>query len=124
MLAVLAVGVAWVGTASAEAATLSVDGSKDCYRAGDTLTLNGTGFTPAGSVSITLDGRELGALTADAVGNITSPLKIGTLRGISQRSVVATDDADSAISASTRFLGSSLLVKVSPRTGDPGRKLR
>jgi hypothetical protein len=109
---------------AAEAATLSVAGGKACYRAGDSLILSGTGYTPGAPVNVTLEGRELGTLTADAAGNVSSPLQIGNLRGVSRRTLVATDAANPAITATTRFLGSSLLVKVKPQTGAAGRKLR
>ena len=113
-----------VGAAVAEAATLTVDGSKDCYRAGDTLTLSGTGYTPAGLVDVTLEGEDLGVLTADSLGNISSPLQVGNLRGVSARTLEATDETNPALTASTEFLGSALQVTVAPRNGDAGRKLR
>jgi hypothetical protein len=121
-VAVLAVAV--FGASAAEAATLSVAGGKACYRAGDSLILSGTGYTPGGPVSVTLEGRELGTLTADAAGNISSPLQIGNLRGVSRRTLVASDATNPAITATTQFLGSSLLVKVRPQSGAAGRKLR
>ena len=43
MAAALAVAAALVAAAPAQAATLTLVGSKSCYRAGDTLTLNGAG---------------------------------------------------------------------------------
>jgi hypothetical protein len=110
--------------AAAQAATLSVAGSKACYRAGDTLTLSGTGYTPNASIDITLGGRSLGQLTADAAGNISSPLSIGNLRGVDTRTVVASDTTNPAITATAQFLGSALLVTVKPRDGTAGRKLR
>jgi hypothetical protein len=121
---VAAAAVALVGAASAQAATLSVAGGKACYRAGDALILSGTGYTPGAPVDVTLEGRELGTLTADAAGNISSPLQVGNLRGVSRRTLVATDAANPAITATARFLGSSLLVKVRPQNGAAGRKLR
>jgi hypothetical protein len=121
---VAAAAVVLVGAASAQAATLSVAGGKACYRAGDSLTLSGTGYTPGAPVDVTLEGRELGQLTADAAGNISSPLQIGGLSGVSRRTLVATDATNPAITATAQFLGSSLLVKVKPQNGAAGRKLR
>jgi hypothetical protein len=113
-----------LGASAAEAATLSVAGNRSCYRAGDALILTGAGYTPGGDVSITIEGRELGTLTADAAGNISSPLEVGNLRGVSTRTLVASDATNPAITATTSFLGSSLLVKVKPQNGAAGRKLR
>jgi hypothetical protein len=113
-----------LGASAAEAATLSVAGGKACYRAGDALILSGTGYTPGAPVDITLQGRSLGALTADAAGNINSPLQIGNLRGVSRRTLVASDTTNPAITATAQFLGSALVVKVKPLNGAAGRKLR
>ncbi len=121
---VAAAAVLLAGAASAQAATLSVAGGKACYRAGDSLTLSGTGYTPGAPVDVTLEGRELGGLTADAAGNISSPLQVGSLRGVSRRTLVATDATNPAITATAQFLGSALLVKVKPQNGAAGRKLR
>ena len=110
--------------AAAQAATLSVAGNRACYRAGDSLILSGTGFTPNGPVGVTLQGRDLGTLTADAAGNISSPLNIGNLRGVDTRTLVASDATNPAITATASFLGSALTVGVRPRNGTAGRKLR
>jgi lipoprotein-anchoring transpeptidase ErfK/SrfK len=121
---IAALAVLLLGASAAEAATLSVAGGKACYRAGDSLILSGTGYTPGAPVDVTLEGRELGQLPADAAGNISSPLQIGNLRGVSRRTLVATDAANPAITATAQFLGSSLLVKVRPQNGAAGRRLR
>jgi len=121
---VAALAALLLGASAAEAATLTVGGGKDCYRAGDALLLGGSGYTPGGLVNVTLEGRQLGTLTADAAGNISSPLQVGNLRGVSQRSVVATDATNPALTATSQFLGSSLLVKVRPQSGAAGRRLR
>ena len=123
-VSVAAAAVALAAPAAAQAATLSVAGNKSCYRAGDSLILSGTGYTPGAPVDITLQGRELGTLTADASGNISSPLHVGNLSGISKRTLVATDGANPANTATAQFLGSALTVKVKPRNGSAGRKLR
>jgi hypothetical protein len=123
-IAGVAAALALAAPAAADAATLSVAGSKSCYRAGDSLILSGTGFTPNGPVAVTLQGRDLGTLTADASGNISSPLNIGNLRGVSARTLVASDATNPAITATASFLGSALEVGVKPRNGTAGRKLR
>jgi hypothetical protein len=120
----LTVALALVVTAPAEAATLAVVGSKSCYRAGDALILSGSGFTPGGQASVTLDGQDLGAVPTDAAGNFTAPLNIGTLKGVGTRTLIATDAANPANVAQASFLGSALAVTVKPRNGAAGRKLR
>jgi hypothetical protein len=123
-VAALATVLTLAATASAQAATLTVAGTKSCYRLGDSLVVSGTGFTPGGPVSFTLDNQDLGSLTADAAGNITAPLTIGTLRGIRTRTLIATDATNPANVAQAQFLGSALSVTVRPRSGTAGRLLR
>jgi uncharacterized membrane protein len=122
--AALGAALALVAAAPAQAATLTVVGTKSCYRAGDALILSGSGFTPGGQASVTLDGQDLGAVPVDAAGNFSAPLNIGTLQGIRTRTLVATDAANPANVAQAQFLGSSLAVAVKPRNGAAGRKLR
>jgi hypothetical protein len=122
--ALVLVLVLFLGAGVADAATLSLDASNDCYRAGDTLTLSGTGFTPGGAVDFTLDGEDLGSLTADSLGSISAPLQIGNLRGVGARTLEAIDETNPVFTATTQFLGSALQVTIAPRNGDAGRKLR
>jgi hypothetical protein len=123
-LVALAAALALVAAASAQAATLTVAGTKSCYRAGDALILTGSGFTPGGPVNFVLEGKDLGNLTADAAGNVSAPLNIGALKGVSMRTLIATDATNPANVGSAQFLGSALAVKVRPRNGGAGRKLR
>jgi hypothetical protein len=124
MAAALAAAVTLVVAAPAQAATLTLVGSKSCYRAGDTLTLTGSGFTAGGQASIALEGKDLGAVPTDAAGNFSTPLSIGALKGVSTRTLIATDAANPANVAQAEFLGSALDVTVRPRNGGAGRKLR
>jgi hypothetical protein len=123
-VAAVAAGLAFAAAAPAQAATLSVAGTKSCYRLGDSLVVNATGFTPGAPVNFTLDNQDLGTLTADASGNLAAPLTIGTLRGIRTRTLIATDATNPAIVAQAQFLGSALTVGVRPRNGAAGRLLR
>ena len=117
-------GAALAAAAPAQAATLALGGSKSCYRAGDTLTVNGAGFTPNGQASVTLEGRSLGTVPTDPAGNFSTPLTIGVLEGIGNRLLVATDALNPANVGQAQFLGSSLDVTVRPKNGAAGRKLR
>jgi hypothetical protein len=124
MAAAFAAAVALVAAAPAQAATLALVGSKSCYRAGDTLTLNGAGFAPGGQANITLEGRDVGVVPTDAAGNFSAPLSIGSLKGVSTRTLIATDASNPANVGQAQFLGSALGVTVRPRNGGAGRKLR
>jgi len=124
MAAVLTAAVALLAAAPAQAATLTLVGSKSCYRYGDTLTLSGAGFTPTSRASITLDASDAGAIDTDAAGSFTAQFGIPTLRGVRMRTLIATDAANPANVAQAQFLGSALDVTVRPRNGGAGRKLR
>ncbi|MEA2332934.1 MAG: hypothetical protein QOH58_3072 [Thermoleophilaceae bacterium] len=123
-VALLASAVLLAPAAAAEAATLTLAGSKPCYRAGDTLQVGGSGYTPGASVDFALDGASLGALTADAAGNFADVLTVGELRGVRTRTVTATDSVNPANVGSAQFLGSALAVQIRPREGAAGRRLR
>ena len=123
-VAVAAAALALIAAGAAQAATLSVAGGKTCYRTGDQLIVSGTGFTPGAAVAISLDGDALGSLTADASGNVSSPLSIESLSGVRTRTVTATDSANPANVATDQFLGSALAVRVRPLQGAAGRRLR
>ncbi|MBA3263907.1 MAG: hypothetical protein H0T69_15830 [Thermoleophilaceae bacterium] len=122
----LAGALALVAAAPADAATLTVAGSRSCYRTGDALIVSGSGFTPGQPVNFVLEGQDLGNLTADAAGNVSAPLSIGaeTFRGVSRRTLIATDATNPANVATAQFLGSALAVKIRPRNGTAGRRLR
>lgn len=124
VVGVIASGLALTVAASAQAATLTLSGSKDCYRAGDQLTLTGSGFTPGAPVNVVLGELSLGTVDADAAGNFSTPLTIGRLRGVSRRTVTATDAVNPANVGTAQFLGSALAVKVRPKHGNAGAKLR
>jgi hypothetical protein len=121
---VLGAVLALIVVAPAQAATLTLAGSKTCYRVGDVLTVSGSGFTPGGQANITLGGHDIGTTPTDAAGNFSKPLLIGQLTGVSTRTLIATDAANPANVGTAQFLGSALAVKVRPRNGAAGRKLR
>lgn len=115
-----------VVAASSEAATLTVVGDESCYRPGHVLLLSGTGFTPNQQVTLRLDNEDLGSVTADPAGNISSPLSIGptSFRRVGTHKVVATDTTNPAIVAEARFRGSPLRLSVRPSNGVVGQRSR
>ncbi len=124
LLALAGLGVALAAAAPAQAATLALVGSKSCYHVGDTLTINGSGFTPNGQASVTLDNRSVGAVPTDAAGNFSTPFTVGTLSGVRRRTLIATDAVNPANVGQAQFLGSALDVTVKPKNGAAGRRLR
>jgi hypothetical protein len=124
LVTLTALATAIVVATPAAAGTLTLSGSKRCYRYGDTLVLNGSGFSPNDQVSITVDGNAAGIASSDAAGNFSGPLSVGMMKGVRKRTVIATDAVDPANVGQAQFLGSALDVTVKPRNGAAGRKLR
>jgi hypothetical protein len=107
----------------AQAATVSVDPQKPCYRTGETIGMSGSGFTPGGPVDISSDGRSIGGTRADGAGNFDGDLQVASP---SQRvkTYTATDRSNPANNASTSLTVSPFDVNIAPRNGPPGRRLR
>ena len=125
-LAALAAGLVLAVAAPAQAATITLTGSKSCYRPGDALAVAASGFTPVGLVGFKLGNVTLNSLQADAAGNISTTLTIGvsSFKGVGTRTLTATDVTNPALTASGQFLGSALAVRVTPKNGAAGRKVR
>jgi hypothetical protein len=85
--------------------------------------MSGSGYTPGGGVSITSDGQSIGRTTADGAGNFGGRL---TVASPTQRvkTYTATDQANTANTASVPLTISPLDVNLAPRNGPPGRRLR
>ncbi len=118
--------VALAAPAAASAATLAVDPVKDCYRSGETVNLLATGFTAnvSGGIRVTRGTTLLGDLSADALGNAASPLKLGQPDGIRTSTYTATDTTNRALTASLALQVSAVKVGVRPENGRPGRRVR
>jgi hypothetical protein len=109
--------------AAAYAAAVSVSPAKPCYRSGETIGMSGSGYTPGGGVSITADGQSIGSTTADSAGNFGGRLTVASpTRRV--KTYTATDQANTANTASVPLTVSPFFVRVSPRNGPPGRRLR
>jgi hypothetical protein len=108
---------------AAHAATLSVSPVKPCYRTNEVVRMAGAGFTPGGTVRITADGRLIADTPADGSGSFGGRLIVRTL---TQRvkTYTATDQSNTANTASVPLTISPFFVRVSPRNGPPGRRLR
>jgi hypothetical protein len=113
-LAALALAV----PAAAPAATLSVD--KPCYGAGERVQFSGGGYTPDGSVALSVSGQQLGLGSANSVGEFAASLGAPEIDGRQRTDVfTATDQANLSLTASVPVLLTSLSVKVIPKNGDP-----
>lgn len=110
--------------ASAMAASVAVTPSKPCYRSGEQVFLGGNGFTPSGRVSVTADGLPIGPLAADGQGNVGGRLTVARRSGEGVKSYVAADQLNPGLRAVAPLRVSAFQVRVSPRSGRPGRKLR
>jgi len=85
--------------------------------------LTGLGFTPGAEVVITREGESLGAPVADATGAFSGNLRLGQDRGKRTSTYVATDTADTALTASTQLTVSAVNVTMGPPNGPPSRLL-
>jgi hypothetical protein len=110
--------------AAASAATVGVLPQRSCYRSGQDLFLAGTGFSPGAGVSIGSNGAVIGSLTANSQGAFSGVLTPALRTGETVKTYTATDRTNPAVTASVPLRVSALDVKVRPRSGRPGRRLR
>src|SRR4051812_39879524 len=97
-LAALAVAV----PAAARAAEMKA--GRGCYRDGQQIRLSGGGFTPAGHVTISLNGQPFGSTDADGKGEFDAVGTPPSITGpVQTMHVVATDVANPATHAETTF---------------------
>ena len=109
--------------AAAPAATLSVD--KPCYGAGERVQFSGGGFTPSGSVALSVSGQQLGVGNANPVGEFAASLGAPAIDGKQRTDIfTATDQTNLALTASVPVLLTSLNVSVKPKNGNPGKLKR
>jgi hypothetical protein len=108
--------------ATSEAATVSIAPVKPCYITGETDTLAGAGYTPNGTVGITVDGTEVFPLVADATGNFSTSLQFGTMKAVKAHTLTATDKTNPALTAGVSFTGTVHQVIVKPANGPAGKK--
>jgi hypothetical protein len=120
-LAVAASLVVLAVPATASAASFTVSPEKRCYSSGETVNLNGTGFTPNGGVTITREGTLVGPLTVFPTGEFAGALKLAQNSGKRTKTYTATDDSNPTLTASAQITVSSVRVSLAPSTGPPGR---
>jgi hypothetical protein len=109
-----------IGASAAQAATLTVD--HPCYysfgRAHQTIHVVAAGFTPGGTVNLTLFGQPYHA-TADAAGGFRGTIPAPAFGGARARVTLAATDGRNA--ASTRFYLTNVTADFNPSSGAPSR---
>jgi len=124
-LAVAAGLVMLAAPPAASAASLTVSPQKRCYSSGETVTLDGTGFSPSGSATIARDGTPLNPpLNTTDAGAFSALLTLGQNSGRQTRTYTATDNAVPTLTASAQITVSAVRVNLSPTDGAPGRRMR
>ena len=123
-MAALSAAAALAAPAVADAALLGAAPQKDCYRAGEQVTLAGSGYTPNQGVAIASDGQALGSDIADAAGNFGGSLRVGVPSGEKVKTYTATDQTNPANTAAVQLRISALTVNLRPKRGKPSRRFR
>jgi hypothetical protein len=122
--AAIATAVALAAPAAANAAALTASPLKSCYRAGERLTLGGSGYTPNQGVAIASDVQPLGRSIADPGGNFSGTLRVAVPSGEKVKTYSATDESNPANTAAVQLRVSALTVNLRPRSGRPSRRFR
>jgi hypothetical protein len=118
-----------VAPASALGAMVGVLPQKPCYRVADApnsekIFVAGGGFTPNGTVDVTLDRKSQGKALVNAQGQFAGTLPLAPIRGERKRSLAAIDQPNPGIFASLQLRMTGVSVGVSPRHAGPGRAVR
>ena len=107
---------------AAQAATVTTD--RPCYRGGETVRVNGTGFTPGATYTASVNGQQLpnGSGTVRPDGGLSGGFTTGAVQGAAERSFTfgATDGVNSALAT---YTVTPFGVVFSPSSGNP-RTLR
>lgn len=127
VVTVVAIGL--VASPIASAATLTASPAKRCYGTGEKVTLTGAGFSPGlvppGGVVVTRDGTRFPeTLSTDAGGAFRGVLTLAQRRGKRTSTYTATDPVNTTLTASTQVTVSATTVRVRPKDGPPGRRLK
>src|SRR3954449_4211224 len=116
----LAAGLICAPSASA-AALLSTDSR--CYQETGDVVLNGSGFTPKATISVTLDSQPVGSAQADANGTFQGKFATPKLPETERESVHTVMATDQLTAATTIYRSTKVFADFAPRSGDP-RRLR
>jgi hypothetical protein len=116
-----AVTLGSLAAAPADAATIGVVPVKPCYRAGETVGVGGSGYTPSSKVQINANGRVVGTTPTDAAGSFGGGLTLGLASGERVKTYSAVDTTPGTNnSASVQLRVSRLNARVRPLSSRPG----
>ena len=128
LAAVCAAAAAFVAPAAASAATLTIAPAKECYRSGEAVLDGRRAASPrARPVNVDrqrLDARRQPARPRTPPATIGSGLTLGQSNGQQQKTLVATDATNPALTASATLLVSAVTVNVKPKNGAAGRTVK
>jgi hypothetical protein len=115
----LACATALVAAPAASAATLATD--SPCYQETQEVVLNGSGYTPLSTVTVSQDGKPLGTAQADANGTFQRKFATAELPASRAENVYTLTATDALNSGTTRYRSTKVFADFSPRAGDPTR---
>jgi hypothetical protein len=123
----LAVAVALATLAApsaADAASLTTNPVKSCYRSRETVHFVGADFTPSSNANLTRDGIFVSSIPTDAFGRFDAGMRLIQDRGSQTRTYTATDAGNTGLSASVPVTVSAVRVRLSPQSGRAARRFR
>jgi hypothetical protein len=121
----IAVAIATLAAPSAaQAASLTPNPEKPCYRSGEELHFIGGDFTAGNQVNLIRDGVLVSQFPADQAGRFDAKLKLLQDKGSQRRTYTATDSANQGLSASVPVLVSAVRVNLRPSNGPASRRFR
>jgi hypothetical protein len=109
---------------AAQAASLTANPAKPCYRSGETVHFIGDGFTASSSVNLSRNGNFVSSLNTDPAGRFDAGLRLLQDRTQQERTYTATDPNNPGLSASAPVTVSAVGVGLSPQTGPVSRRFR
>ncbi len=109
---------------AAQAASLTPNPAKPCYRSNETVHFIGDGFTRSGSVNLSRDGIFVSSILTDAAGRFDAGLRLIEDGRQQQRTYMATDSSNPGVTASAPVTVSPVGVGLSPQTGPVSRRFR
>jgi len=108
-----------VGASSASAATLTTD--TRCYQDTQEVVLNGSGYVPLSTVTVSRDTTALGSATADANGSFQRKFVTPELGSARKEAVYTLTASDQVNTASTNYRATKVFADFAPGSGDPTR---
>ena len=115
----LGCAAALVAVPAASAATLETDAG--CYQETQEVVLNGSGYAPLSTVTVTRNGTPLGTAQADGNGAFQRKFATPELSSGKREQVYTLTATDALNSGTTRYRSTKVFADFSPGSGDPTR---